>query len=198
MADESTTPSGATNAPQAAPPPAPSPAEPLKAGATRKAPAVKAAAPEGTAARKSVAEDAKTATRKATATVKQEASTLKRKATDKAHELADQGKTAATEQLDGFSRLIDDAALQVDDRLGAQYGDYARSAASSVAGLAATLRGKEVDDLVADARDFVKKSPVIAIGAAAAIGFMLARLVKAGLDAADETADGSKPRKPRA
>jgi ElaB/YqjD/DUF883 family membrane-anchored ribosome-binding protein len=174
----------------------PQPAEPVKAGATRKAPTVKAATPKARAATKTVAEEAKKATRQATATVKQEAGTLKRKATDKAHALADQGKTAATEKLDGFSRLIDDAAGQVDDRLGPQYGDYARSAANSVASLASTLRGKEVDDLVADARDFVKKSPVVAIGAAAAIGFVLARLVKAGLDAADEAADG--PRKPRA
>lgn len=174
----------------------PQPAEPIKAAATKKAPTVKAAAPKARTATKTVAAEAKKATRQATATVKQEAGTLKRKATDKAHELADQGKAAATEKLDGFSRLIDDAAGQVDDRLGPQYGDYARSAASTVANLAASLRGKEVDDLVADARDFVKKSPVVAIGAAAAIGFVLARLVKAGLDAADEAADG--PRKPRA
>jgi ElaB/YqjD/DUF883 family membrane-anchored ribosome-binding protein len=180
--------------PQPAPP---TPAEPVKAAATKKAPAAKAAtAPKTRAATKSVAEEAKKATRQATASVKQEAGTLKRKATDKAHALADQGKAAATEKLDGFSRLIDDAAGQVDDRLGPQYGDYARSAANTVAGLASTLRGKEVDDIVADARDFVKKSPVIAIGAAAAIGFVLARLVKAGLDAADDAADG--PRKPSA
>ena len=174
----------------------PQPAEPVKAGAVKKAPTVKAAAPKARAATKTVAAEAKKATRQAAAKVGQEASTLKRKATDKAFSLADQGKTAATDRLDGFSRLIDDAAGQVDDRLGAQYGDYARSAANTVASLASTLRGKEVEELVADTRDFVKKSPVIAIGAAAAIGFVLARLVKAGLDAADEAADG--PRKPRA
>lgn len=168
----------------------PQPAEPVKAGATRKAPTPKAAAPKARAAAKTVKGEA----RKATATVKQEATALKRKASDKAHALADQGKAAATERLDGFSRLIDDAATQVDDRLGAQYGDYARGAADAVAGLASTLRGKEVDDLVADARAFVKKNPVIAVGAAAAIGFVLARLVKAGLDAADRAADGPEDR----
>lgn len=174
----------------------PQPAEPIKAGAIKKAPTSKAAAPKARAAAKTVTAEAKKATRQATASVKKEAGTLKRKAADKAHSLADQGKAAATDRLDDFSRLIDDAAGQVDDRLGSQYGDYARSAANSVASLASTLRGKEVDDLVTDARDFVKKSPVIAIGAAAAIGFVLARLVKAGIDAADEAADG--PRKPRA
>ncbi|RHW17301.1 hypothetical protein D1610_12240 [Sphingomonas gilva] len=172
----------------------PQPAEPVKAGATRKATAAKPAAPKARAAAGTVKADAKKVTRQATATVRQEAGNLKRKASDKAHALADQGKAAATERLDGFSRLIDDAATQVDDRLGAQYGDYARSAADAVAGLASTLRGKEVDDLVADARAFVKKSPVIAVGAAAAVGFVLARLVKAGLDAADRAADGREDR----
>jgi ElaB/YqjD/DUF883 family membrane-anchored ribosome-binding protein len=175
----------------------PQPAEPLKPGPVKKAPAARAAAPKARAAAGSVKADAKKATRQATATVKQEASNLKRKASDKVHALADQGKTVATDKLDGFSRLIDDAAAQVDDRLGAQYGDYARSAANSVAGIASSLRGKDVDDLVADARGFVKKSPVIAVGAAAAIGFVLARLVKAGLDAADSAADGPQNRNAR-
>ncbi len=52
-----------------------------------------------------------------------------------------------------------------------------------MSGFADTLRAKDVDELVAEARDFVKKSPAVAIGAAAAVGFVLARMVKSGLDA---------------
>ena len=44
--------------------------------------------------------------------------------------------------------------------------------------------------MIDEAREFVKKSPAVAIGTAAAIGFVLARLVKAGLD--DATADDKK------
>jgi hypothetical protein len=149
-------------------------AGPKKTGATRKA-----------GVRKSVGEEA----RKAGETLKSGAGGVKQKAVDKAQALADQGKSAATAKLDGVARMIDDAASQVDEKLGEQYGQYARTAANSVASLAETLRGKEVDELIEDTRAFVRKSPVVAVGAAAALGFVLARLVKSGLDAADRASN---------
>ncbi len=48
-----------------------------------------------------------------------------------------------------------------------------------------SIKQKNLDDLIEDARGFVKKSPAIAIGTAAALGFVLVRLIKSGLDAAD-------------
>ena len=44
------------------------------------------------------------------------------------------------------------------------------------------MRGKSVDDLIDDTRDFVRKSPAIAIGIAAIAGFALIRLIKTGLE----------------
>ena len=41
---------------------------------------------------------------------------------------------------------------------------------------------KQVDDILEDTRQFIRKSPGVAIGAAAAIGFVLARLVRSGRD----------------
>ena len=38
------------------------------------------------------------------------------------------------------------------------------------------------DDIVEDTRNFVRKSPALAIGAAAAVGFLLTRLIRAGRD----------------
>jgi ElaB/YqjD/DUF883 family membrane-anchored ribosome-binding protein len=78
--------------------------------------------------------------------------------------------------------MLRDAATSVDEKVGDQYGTYARSAADAVANFSQSLQSKQVDDLIDEAREFVKKSPAIAIGTAAAIGFVLARLVKAGLD----------------
>ena len=115
-------------------------------------------------------------------TLKDEASKLSAKATDKARGLVDEGKARATSALDEFSKLMDDAAGTVDEKLGEQYGQYARSAAQAISGFSDGLRGKEVEDLLADAREFVRKSPAIAIGTAAALGFVLARVVKAGVD----------------
>ncbi len=81
---------------------------------------------------------------------------------------------------------IERVAKTVDDRLGKQYGDYARRAASAVSNVADTLKGKEIDDLVADTRKFVREKPAIAIGAAAAIGFVLTRLFRSGSSDRDD------------
>lgn len=121
--------------------------------------------------------------------VREEAGKLAGQAGDKARAFADTGKEKATGALDGFSDLMRDAAGSVDERLGEQYGQYARSAADQISGFAESLRGKQVDDLIDDAREFVKKSPAVAVGIAAGVGFVLARLLKSGLDAAGDLAD---------
>lgn len=120
-------------------------------------------------------------------TVRGEALTLKDQATGKAREAARKGKDQATGSLDEVARAIDDVALQIDNKVGVQYGDYARQASKTVTGFADGLRNKDVDELVRDAGAFVRKSPAIAIGAAAAVGFVLARLIKAGGAPEDRT-----------
>jgi len=80
--------------------------------------------------------------------------------------------------MQSLAKLISDTAGTVDAKLGPQYGDYARQAAESVAGAAKTLDSKDVDQLMTEARDFVRKSPAVAIGAAAVVGFVLMRLAK--------------------
>lgn len=106
---------------------------------------------------------------------------LKAQATEKVRDVASQGKDKAAEALDSVSRLVSETADTVDDRLGPQYGNYVRKAAGALDGLNDSIRGKEVDELFDDARNLVRKSPAVAIGAAAAIGFLLVRLVKSGL-----------------
>jgi ElaB/YqjD/DUF883 family membrane-anchored ribosome-binding protein len=119
-------------------------------------------------------------------TIKDEASKLGAQAADKARAFAGDGKTRATGAINEFAKMMEDAASQVDAKLGEQYGQYARSAAQSLGGFATTLDGKEVDELLDDVRDFVRKSPAIAIGTAAAVGFVLARVIKAGVDGASD------------
>lgn len=129
--------------------------------------------------------------RGATDKLREEASKLTEQATEKARAFADTGKEKATGALDEFSNMMRDAAGSVDERLGEQYGQYARSAADQVAGFAESLRGKQVDDLIDDAREFVKKSPAVAVGIAAGVGFVLARLLKSGIDAAGNGSNGT-------
>jgi ElaB/YqjD/DUF883 family membrane-anchored ribosome-binding protein len=125
-------------------------------------------------------EQAKQALRENTAKVKEQA-------TDKFRAYADDGKSRGAGALEQLSKMLTDAAGQVDDKLGGQYGQYARSAADQVQGLADTVRNKDVDELVDDVRGFVKASPAAAIGIAAALGFAVARLAQAGLDAPSDT-----------
>lgn len=103
-------------------------------------------------------------------------------ATDKVRAFADTGKEKAAGALGQVSTMLDDAARQVDEKFGAQYGDYARTAASSISSFSEQVQNKDVDELVSDMREFVRKSPAVALGVAAAVGFALARLVQSGID----------------
>jgi ElaB/YqjD/DUF883 family membrane-anchored ribosome-binding protein len=114
--------------------------------------------------------------------VKAEMNNFKDKATDTARSAAERGKERATEAVSGIGKLIRDSAQSIDDSVGKSYGDYARSAADAVDNFAGKMDTKHVDDIVGDARDFVRKSPGVAIGAAAAIGFVLSRLIRSGRD----------------
>ena len=96
----------------------------------------------------------------------------------KGKELATEGKVKTSEGLRALSRTISDNAYQVDEKLGAKYGEYARTASTALDDYAGKLDDKSVDDLVEDGRQFVRKSPGLAIGIAAAAGFMLSRLFR--------------------
>ena len=114
--------------------------------------------------------------------VKNDMNDFKSKATDSARAAAEKGKDRATEAVVSVSKLIRDSAATIDENVGKQYGDYARSAATSIEGFAGKMDAKDVDAIVGEARELVRKSPAVAIGAAAAIGFVLARLVRSGRD----------------
>jgi ElaB/YqjD/DUF883 family membrane-anchored ribosome-binding protein len=114
--------------------------------------------------------------------VREQVSSLRSQATGKARGFADDGKARATSLLDDLGEVIDEAAQAVDRKFGADYGDYAHRASTAVSGFAESIRAKTVDDIIDDTRDFVRKSPAIAIGIAAVAGFLLVRLIKTGLD----------------
>lgn len=158
---------------------APSPAASAKA-------AVKKAAPKAKAAAAKAVKPVKLKAETTAESIKEQASAFAGKAGDKARDYANTGKDKATDALDGISGLVDDLAKTVDERLGKQYGDYARRAADAVSGAADKLKHKQVDDLVEDTRRFVREKPAIAIGAAAAIGFVLTRLFRSGSSDRDD------------
>ena len=105
-----------------------------------------------------------------------------KQAKDAAYNAANSAKTTTGDALHGLSKLIADTAGAVDSKLGPQYGDYARKAAEAVSGAAKSLGDKELDELAEDARNFVRKSPAVAIGAAAIVGFVLMRMMRGSGD----------------
>lgn len=113
-------------------------------------------------------------------------SDLRGQATDKVRQFADDGKAKATGALDDLAKMLSDAADQVDEKLGGQFGQYARSTADHVQGFSSSLNKKSVDDLLEMGREFVRKSPAAAIGIATALGFVVARLAAAGLEQRDQ------------
>jgi len=118
--------------------------------------------------------------------LKSQAFALREEAGGRAREFAETGKARATDALEEVSRVVSEAADSIDERMGAEYGEYARRAADAVSGFADTLRNKEVDEIYDDARTAVRKSPGIALAAAAVVGFALVRLVKAGMPGDDD------------
>lgn len=98
----------------------------------------------------------------------------------KATSLAQDGKTAASDALTGLSKMVSENASVVDERLGAKYGDYARSASRTLQDSASRLEQKELDELAEDARQFVRKSPGLAVGLAAFGGYLVSRLFRSG------------------
>jgi hypothetical protein len=114
---------------------------------------------------------------------------LSGQAADKARGLVTQGLERSAEALANVSRMIGDTAEGIDERLGQEYGDYARRAASTIESTANSLAAKDPDELIDDTRDFVRKSPGVALAGAAVVGFAVARLIKSGLAAGGERGD---------
>ena len=122
--------------------------------------------------------------------LKEQASSLRGQAAGRARDFAESGKARASDALVDLSKVVGDTADSIDERLGGDYGDYARRASDAVSNFAETLRSKDVDELYGQVTQAVRKSPALAVGIAAVVGFTLVRLVKAGL-ADDDDGDGN-------
>lgn len=99
-------------------------------------------------------------------------------ARDTASGLAVDGKARASEALSGLSRLIDEKASSIDEKLGQKYGDYARTASRSVKGTADRLNERSVEELGEDAREYVRNNPGKSVAMAALAGYVFARLFR--------------------
>jgi hypothetical protein len=97
-------------------------------------------------------------------------------AREKASEFANDGKAKASQAIASLGKLIEEQGPAVDDAVGPKFGDYARRAGKGIQDAGARLDEKSFDELGEDAKEFVRKSPAVAVGMAAAAGYLLARL----------------------
>jgi len=106
---------------------------------------------------------------------------LSSQAGERARSFVTQGLERTSEALANVSKMIGDTAGGIDERLGEEYGDYARRAAGSIENVANQIASKDPDELIEDTRNFVRNSPGVALAGAAVVGFVVARLFKTGL-----------------
>lgn len=114
---------------------------------------------------------------------------LSNQAGEKARGLVGQSLERSAEALGNVAKLVGDTAPGIEERLGPDYGDFARRAASAIENAANTIAEKDPDELIEDTREFVRNSPGIALAGAAVVGFVLARLLKTGLAQDDDDDD---------
>jgi len=114
---------------------------------------------------------------------------LSSQAGDKARGLVSQGLERTSEALANVAKMVGDTASGIDERLGSDYGDYARRAAGSIENVANAIAEKDPDELIDDTRNFVRNSPGIALAGAAVVGFVMARLLKSGLSRDEDSED---------
>ncbi len=100
----------------------------------------------------------------------------------KASEYAVEGKTKLAEGISSLARMVNDNASSVDEKLGAKYGDYARSASRSLQESATKLEERSIDELGEDAKAFVRRSPGMAIGMATFAGYLIAKTFNSSRD----------------
>ena len=114
---------------------------------------------------------------------------LSAQAGERARGLVSQGLERSAETLANVSKLVGDTADGLDERLGPEFGEYARKAAAAIENTANSIATKDADELIEDTRNFVRNSPGVAIAGAAIVGFALARLLKSGLSSRDDEDD---------
>ncbi|HEY6661929.1 MAG TPA: hypothetical protein VIZ66_03300 [Sphingomicrobium sp.] len=121
-----------------------------------------------------------------TGRIRRSTENLSSQAGEKARGLVSQGLERSAEALGNVAKLVGDTAPGIEDRLGAEYGDYARRAATAIEDAANAIADKDADELIEDTRNFVRNSPGIALAGAAVVGFVVARLLKTGLAKDDD------------
>lgn len=150
------------------------------------------AAPDLAADANALMDEAKSAAGKVVDEAKEQASSLADQAkaeighaTDKARSIAADQKGLLAAQIGGVADAMDRAAADLEQNDGAS-AQYARMIADNAEKLSATIRDKDVDELLGMAQDFGRRQPALFMGAAALLGFAASRFVLASAKRREE------------
>jgi ElaB/YqjD/DUF883 family membrane-anchored ribosome-binding protein len=127
---------------------------------------------------------------RASGEIKGVAGTLTSFAGDEVRRFADRQVDAGADMVGQVAQSVRAAADSLDQEL-PQLGGLVREAADRAEELAETVRGQSASDLMETAADFARRRPAVLLGAAAAVGFVLYRVLTAApLTDEDDDADG--------
>ena len=104
---------------------------------------------------------------------------LRDTAANRLRDVADDGKSHVVSTIAGLVQAAREFAERLDGGAGGPVASYAHQAADALGDWQQTIETKSVEDLMAEGRELVRRSPGVALGVAVATGFVLARLVKA-------------------
>ena len=111
---------------------------------------------------------------------------MKAQAGEKARAMGQQGLEKASDFIGGIASAAHDLGNR---QQGSKVGDYAHKAGERLDQYASRLRDADLDNITTDVRAFVRRNPALAIGGAVVVGFLLARMFRAGSSASDINED---------
>ena len=112
-------------------------------------------------------------------------SEIKTALTGKAEELASRSAESGAAAVSALGKTAATLAGSLEEQSPA-VADYVRSTGQRIDRLADDLRDKSAGELLTIATDFGKRQPLALLAGSAIVGFALARIVKAGLDASTD------------
>lgn len=100
-----------------------------------------------------------------------------RQAQDAAHSIMQRQKDYGADQMDGIARAAHGAAHELENQL-PMAADYVREAAQRLERASASLRERDVEDILSSVAHFARSQPVALFGGAVLAGFAISRFLK--------------------
>lgn len=109
--------------------------------------------------------------------VGRQASDAAKAARDQAEKLAEQGKTAGADRMEGVARAARSAADDLEQQ-SPEAARYVRQAADKIEKVSSSVRGRSIDEIFDMVNDFAHRQPAAVFGGAVLAGFALTRFAK--------------------